>query len=155
GPRRCPVRAVPHVMVTPIHTLLVANRGEIASRVFRTARTMGMRTVAVHSEPDAEAPYVREADLAVAIGGAMAADSYLDQARILAAARLAGADAVHPGYGFLAENASFAEACAEAGLTFVGPSPDAIRRMGLKHLAKRIARDAGVPVLPDAEIDGD
>jgi 3-methylcrotonyl-CoA carboxylase alpha subunit len=136
-------------------TVLVANRGEIARRVFRTAKAMGLRTVAVYSEPDADAPHVHEADVAVALGGSTSAESYLDVAKILDAARKTGADAIHPGYGFLSENAGFAEACAGAGIVFVGPSPDAIRKMGIKHEAKAIAKAAGVPVLPDALLTSD
>jgi propionyl-CoA carboxylase alpha chain len=136
-------------------TVLVANRGEIARRVFRTAKAMGLRTVAVYSEPDADAPHVHEADVAVALGGSTSAESYLDVAKILDAARKTGADAIHPGYGFLSENAGFAEACAEAGIVFIGPSPDAIRKMGIKHEAKAIAKAAGVPVLPDALLTSD
>ncbi|NUP51073.1 MAG: biotin/lipoyl-binding protein [Catenulispora sp.] len=136
-------------------TVLVANRGEIARRVFRTAKAMGLRTVAVYSDPDAGAPHVREADVAVALGGSTSAESYLDVAKILRAARKSGADAVHPGYGFLSENAAFAEACAAAGITFIGPSPDAIRKMGIKHEAKAIAKAAGVPTLPDALLSTD
>jgi propionyl-CoA carboxylase alpha chain len=141
--------------VALILTLLVANRGEIARRVIRTARAMGIRTVAVFSDPDASAPHVSEADVAVALGGATAAESYLDQGKILRAAAQTGADAVHPGYGFLSENAGFARACAEAGLVFVGPSAEAVETMGLKDRAKEVARAAGVPVLPDAPITGD
>jgi 3-methylcrotonyl-CoA carboxylase alpha subunit len=137
-----------------IKTLLVANRGEIARRVTRTARGMGIRTVAVYSDPDARSPHVTDADLAVPLGGATSRQSYLDASKILDAARRARADAVHPGYGFLAENAEFAAACAAAGITFVGPSPECIRRMGRKDEAKAIARGAGVPVLPDAVLDG-
>jgi propionyl-CoA carboxylase alpha chain len=135
-----------------ITTLLVANRGEIARRIFRTASGAGIRTVAVFTDPDAGASHVREADVAVALG---APSSYLDTAKILRAAAETGADAIHPGYGFLSENAAFARACADAGLTFVGPSPEAIETMGLKDRAKDVARAAGVPVLPDAAITGD
>ncbi len=138
-----------------MHTLLIANRGEIARRVIRTARALGIRTVAVYSDPDADAPHVRDADFAVALGGTTSAESYLDAGKVLAAARATGADAVHPGYGFLSENAEFAEACAHAGITFVGPSPDSIRDMGLKDRAKDLARKADVPVLPDARITGE
>jgi acetyl/propionyl-CoA carboxylase alpha subunit len=138
-----------------IKTLLVANRGEIACRVIRTARAMGIRTVAVFSEPDFRTPHVTAADTAIALGGSSAAESYLDQDKILRAAAEAGADAIHPGYGFLSENAGFAQACADAGLTFVGPSPEAVETMGLKDRAKEVARHAGVPVLPDARISGD
>ena len=136
-------------------SVLVANRGEIARRVFRTARAMGLRTVAVYSDADAESPHVREADVAVRLPGNTSAETYLDAAAILDAARRAGADAIHPGYGFLSENAAFAEACAEAGVLFIGPGPDAIRKMGIKHEAKAIARAAGVPVLPDALVSSD
>ncbi|MCD0449235.1 biotin/lipoyl-binding protein [Actinocorallia sp. API 0066] len=135
-----------------VTTLLVANRGEIARRVIRTARAMGLRTVAVFADPDADAPHVREADTAVALGGTMA---YLDQERILQAAATANADAIHPGYGFLSENAAFARACVDAGLVFVGPSPEAVETMGLKDRAKEVAKAAGVPVLPDAPVTGD
>ncbi len=141
--------------MTRISTLLVANRGEIARRIIRTARARGIRTVAVYSEPDARSPHVLDADAAVGIGGAAGAQSYLDGARILDAARRSGADALHPGYGFLAENAEFAEACARSGVVFVGPAPESMREMGLKDRAKEIARKAGVPVLPDARLVGD
>lgn len=138
-----------------ITTLMVANRGEIARRVIRTAAAMGIRTVAVFSDSDARSPHLAEADQAVALGGVTAADSYLNQDKILAAARVTECDAVHPGYGFLAENAGFARACAVAGLTFVGPSPESIETMGLKDRAKDVARAAGVPVLPDARVTSD
>ena len=128
--------------------LLVANRGEIARRVFRTARAMGIATVAVHSDPDTDAPHAHEADEAVRLPGSTAQETYLDVERILAAAAATGADAVHPGYGFLSENAAFARACADAGLVFVGPSPEAIEAMGSKIAAKQLMADAGVPVLP-------
>ena len=131
-----------------IKSLLVANRGEIACHIFRTARRMNVRTVAVYSDADAAARHVREADEAVRVGPAPARESYLDIAALLAAARATGAEAIHPGYGFLAENAEFAEACAAAGLTFVGPPAAAIRAMGSKILAKTHMRAAGVPVLP-------
>jgi len=140
---------------TSISTLLIANRGEIARRVIRTARAMGIRTVAVYSDPDARSPHVTDADFAVPIGGASSAESYLVWEKILDAARRTGANAIHPGYGFLSENAEFAEACAAAGILFVGPSPDSIREMGLKDRAKEWARKADVPVLPDAVITGD
>ena len=140
---------------TSISTLLVANRGEIARRVIRTARVMGIRTVAVYSEPDARSPHVTDADFAVPIGGASSAESYLLGGKILDAARRAGADAIHPGYGFLSENAEFAEACRAAGLAFVGPTAESIREMGLKDRAKQWARKADVPVLPDAVLTGD
>jgi 3-methylcrotonyl-CoA carboxylase alpha subunit len=131
-----------------IKTLLVANRGEIACRIFRTARRMSLRTVAVYSDADAQARHVCAADAAVRLGPAPARESYLDIPALREAARLSGADAIHPGYGFLAENAQFAEACIEAGLTFIGPPPKAIRAMGSKILAKTRMQAAGVPVLP-------
>ena len=131
-----------------IRKLLVANRGEIACRVMRTCRSLGIMTVAVFSDADANARHVREADEAIHIGASAASASYLNIPAILAAARRAGADAIHPGYGFLAENADFAAACDAAGLTFVGPAADVIRRMGSKREAKRLAVEAGVPVVP-------
>ena len=131
-----------------IRTILVANRGEIAVRIMRTAKAMGYRTAAIHSEADADAPHVRAADVAACVGPAEAKASYLDIAAILAAAKRLGADAVHPGYGFLSENAAFAQACLDAGLTFIGPSPDAIAAMGNKAEAKRRMAAAGVPCVP-------
>ncbi|MDA1099437.1 MAG: ATP-grasp domain-containing protein [Proteobacteria bacterium] len=128
--------------------LLIANRGEIACRIMRTAHAMGYRTVAVYSAPDAAAPHVQMADQAVCIGPAPVAESYLNVGAILAAAAQSGADAVHPGYGFLAENADFARACADAGLTFIGPSPQAIDLMGNKRLAKLRMAKAEVPCVP-------
>ncbi|MBM3644650.1 MAG: biotin/lipoyl-binding protein [Alphaproteobacteria bacterium] len=129
-------------------TVLVANRGEIAWRVMRTARAMGYRTVAVHSDADRHAPHVAYADRAVRIGPPPVGESYLDPARIIAAARESGADAIHPGYGFLSENAEFAQACADAGLVFIGPPPAAIAAMGNKAAAKRRMIAAGVPCVP-------
>ncbi|PLX36847.1 MAG: carbamoyl-phosphate synthase subunit L [Hyphomicrobiales bacterium] len=129
-------------------SVLVANRGEIAVRVMRTAKRLGMRTIAVYSDADADAPHVRFADEAVAIGPAPATESYLVKEKILAAAKATGVDCIHPGYGFLSENAEFAEACAAAGIVFVGPPADAIRKMGLKDRAKAIMADADVPVVP-------
>jgi 3-methylcrotonyl-CoA carboxylase alpha subunit len=131
-----------------IASLLVANRGEIARRIIRTARRMGIRTVAVHSDVDAAMPFVREADQAVCIGAAPARESYLRADRLLAAARETGAQAIHPGYGFLSENADFAEAVIAAGLVWVGAPPASIRAMGLKDAAKRLMLEAGVPVTP-------
>ena len=129
-------------------SVLVANRGEIACRVFRTAKRMGIRTIAVYSEADADALHVREADEAVLIGPAAARESYLDGAKVLAAAKATGAEAIHPGYGFLSENADFAEAVAAAGLIWIGPDPKSIRAMGLKDAAKQLMIEAGVPVTP-------
>jgi geranyl-CoA carboxylase alpha subunit len=135
-------------LATPFTKILIANRGEIALRVMRTAHALGWRTVAVYSEADAGAPHVRAADEAVAIGPAPPAQSYLNIAALIAAARASGADAVHPGYGFLAENADFAQACQDAGLVFIGPSPQAIRSMGDKAGAKRLMAAAGVSCIP-------
>jgi acetyl/propionyl-CoA carboxylase alpha subunit len=132
-----------------IRTLLVANRGEVARRVFRTCRELGINTVAVYSPPDAGAPFVAEADAAVPLDGVR---GYLDIAQILAAAEATGADAVHPGWGFLAENAAFARACAAAGLIWVGPPPEAMESMGSKIEARRLMEAAGVPVVPGATL---
>jgi 3-methylcrotonyl-CoA carboxylase alpha subunit len=133
--------------------LLIANRGEIARRIIRTATRMGIETVAVYSDADANAPHVREATQAVHIGASPAAESYLRGDVILKAAHKTGADAVHPGYGFLSENVSFAEGCADAGVTFVGPPPAAIKAMGLKDQAKKLMKLAGVPIVPGYQGD--
>jgi 3-methylcrotonyl-CoA carboxylase alpha subunit len=131
-----------------ISSLLIANRGEIACRIIRTAREMGVRTVAVYSDADAKALHVRMADKAVHIGPSPARESYLVGAKIIEAAKATGAEAIHPGYGFLSENADFAQAVIDAGLIWVGPKPDSIRAMGLKDAAKKLMSDAGVPVTP-------
>ena len=131
-----------------LDSVLVANRGEIARRVIRTARRMGIRAVAVYSDADADLPYVREADQAVRIGPAQPAKSYLDAAALIEAARQTSAQAVHPGYGFLAENADFARQVMAAGLTWVGPDPAAIEQMGDKIRARNLMEQAGVPVSP-------
>ena len=132
-----------------MQTLLVANRGEIARRVFRTCRRLGITTVAVHTALDTDALHVRDADVAVLVG------SYLDADDILAAARSTGADAIHPGYGFLSENSSFARAVVDAGITWVGPTPEVIEQMGRKDAAREIAVVAGVPVVPAYDLDDD
>lgn len=129
-------------------TVLIANRGAIACRIIRTLRRMGIRSVAVFSDADEASRHVAEADTAIRIGPGPAAESYLDAERILAAARETGADAIHPGYGFLSENADFAEACAAAGIVFIGPTPENIRAFGLKHSARALAEAEGVPLAP-------
>ena len=139
----------PHeISTSPITCLLVANRGEIACRIMRTAKAMGIRTLAVHSEIDRQARHVLEADLAINLGGAKPADSYLRSDLVLAAARQSGAQAIHPGYGFLSENAEFARACAAEGLIFIGPPASAIDAMGSKSAAKALMEAAGVPLVP-------
>ena len=135
-------------MASRFRKVLIANRGEIACRIIRTAHANGYRTVAVFSEADADALHVRLSDEAIAIGTAPAAQSYLSIEKIIVAAKQSGAEAIHPGYGFLSENAAFAHACAEAGLIFIGPSPEAIRVMGDKAEAKRRMIAAGVPCVP-------
>jgi propionyl-CoA carboxylase alpha chain len=142
----------PGVAARPIRRLLIANRGEIARRILRTAHAMGLATVAVYADGDADAPYVREADTAIALNGRSSAETYLDIGKILDACRRAGADAVHPGYGFLSENARFAQAVIDAGLTWVGPPPEAIARIGDKLAAKHLVRTVGVPTLEAFEL---
>ena len=137
-----------NLVIRPINTLLIANRGEIAVRVIRTASEMGIRTVAIYSDADTNALHVRSAELAVRVGSADPSQSYLNIAAIVDAAKKSGADAIHPGYGFLSENPEFAEACAAAGIMFVGPDAQAMRSMGLKDAAKALMEQAGVPVVP-------
>ena len=136
------------VRTRPIQTLLVANRGEIAVRVMRTCQARGVRSVAVYSDADRHALHVRTADEAHRVGPAASAESYLVQDRIIEAAKASGADAIHPGYGFLSENAGFAERCEQEGITFVGPTPHAIRLMGDKTEARKLMAEAGVPMAP-------
>src|SRR4051794_40308071 len=131
-----------------IGSLLIANRGEIACRIIRTARRLGIRTIAVYSDADTKALHVRQADEAVHIGPSPARESYLVGEKIIAAAQATGAEAMHPGYGFLSENADFAQAVIDAGLIWVGPKPDSIRAMGLKDAAKKLMDEAGVPTTP-------
>src|SRR5215467_8368112 len=133
---------------TKFFRILIANRGEIARRIMRTARWLGHGVVAVYSDADRDALHVREADQAVCLGDALPARSYLRIEAVIAAAKSSGADAVHPGYGFLAENEVFAQACADAGLVFIGPSPQAIKAMGNKAGAKALMQAAGVPCVP-------
>lgn len=139
---------------TGFGTVLVANRGEIARRIIRTLRTLGIRSVAVYSDADADAPHVREADEAVRIGGAAAAESYLDIDAVIGAARATGAEAIHPGYGFLSESVGLAEACAESGIVFIGPSVEALQIMGDKAKARDHVVRSGVPVVPGFDARG-
>ena len=143
------------VSIEPIRRLLIANRGEIARRIIRTAHEMGIATVAVYADGDVGAPFVVEADAAIALNGKTSAETYLDIGKILEACRRSGADAVHPGYGFLSENATFAKAVVDAGLRWVGPSPAAIGQMGDKLAAKRLIQEAEVPTLPAIELTPD
>src|SRR5262245_155706 len=131
--------------------ILIANRGEIALRVILACKELGIKTVAVHSTADVDALHVKFADEDVCIGPAASRDSYLNISAVLSAAEITGAEAVHPGYGFLSENAHFAEVCREVGLTFIGPSPDVIRKMGDKSVAIRTVRNAGVPTIPGSD----
>src|SRR5215475_8848479 len=145
-------------MYRRFRTLLIANRGEIACRVIRTARALGLRTVAVYSEADAGAMHVAMADSAVLLGPARARDSYLNIEAVINAAKKTGAEAIHPGYGFLSENAEFAEACVKAGIVFVGPTAEMMTAMGSKSGSKALMEKAGVPLVPgyhdEAQDDG-
>ena len=131
--------------------ILIANRGEIACRVARAARALGVKTVAVYSDADVNALHVRACDEAVRLGAAAARESYLDGGKVIAAAKQAGAQAIHPGYGFLSEQADFAQACADSGVIFVGPPPGAMRAIKDKAQARAVMRAAGVPVVPGSE----
>src|SRR5215475_3183814 len=131
--------------------ILIANRGEIALRVICACKDLGIATVAVYSEADRYSLHTRFADEAICIGPAKSARSYLDIPSVISAAEITNADAVHPGYGFLSENADFAEVCETSGLTFIGPPPDVIRRMGLKQVARAAMEESGVPILPDSK----
>ena len=135
-------------------SVLVANRGEIARRIIRTLRDLGIRSIAVYSDADADAPHVREADAAVRIGPAPAAESYLDIDAVIAAARASGAEAIHPGYGFLSESVGLAEACAESGIVFIGPTVEALQIMGDKARAREHVSRSGVPVVPGFDARG-
>src|SRR5215204_4761674 len=131
--------------------ILIANRGEIALRVICACKELGIRTVAVYSEADRNSLHVRFADEAICIGPAKSARSYLDVPSVISAAEITNVDAIHPGYGFLSENAEFAEVCEMSGIRFIGPKPDVIRSMGMKQLAREAMKAAGVPVLPGSE----
>ena len=142
-------------VISPISRLLVANRGEIARRINRTAQAMGISTVAIYADGDVNAPFVLEADTAIALNGKSTGETYLDVAKVLDAAQRSGADAIHPGYGFLSENQAFAQAVIDAGVKWLGPSPEVIGLMGDKLSAKRLMDEAGVPTLPGVEITQD
>ncbi len=144
-----------NVTIKPVTKLLVANRGEIARRIFRTAQDMGISTVAVYADGDANAPFVKEADVGIALNGRTSTQTYLDADKVLAACETTGADAVHPGYGFLSENTAFADAVAKHGITWVGPSSSAIGQMGDKLAAKALMLEADVPTLPAKELGPD
>src|ERR1700757_3587220 len=131
--------------------ILVANRGEIALRVIRACRDLAIQVVAVYSEADRDAPYLNLADDAICIGPATATESYLKIPRIISAAEIADVQAIHPGYGFLSENAHFAEVCRDCNITFIGPPPEAMHRLGNKNEARKLAQKAGVPVVPGSE----
>ena len=134
-----------------INKILIANRGEIAVRIIRACREMGIQTVAVYSEADREALHAKLADEAICIGEAPASESYLSMERIISAAVVSGADAVHPGFGFLSENSKFADLCRQCGITFVGPSPEVMDKLGNKQEARKTMIAAGVPVVPGTE----
>ena len=129
-------------------TVLIANRGEIACRIIATARKLGIHTIAIYSDADANARHVRLADAAYRVGGSPATESYLQIDNVLEVAQKSGAEAIHPGYGFLSENADFAQACVDKGVVFIGPPPDAVRLMGAKDQARILMNRAGVPVVP-------
>src|SRR6195256_1894667 len=131
--------------------ILVANRGEIALRVICACKDLGIRTVAVYSEADRNSLHVRFADEAICIGPAKSARSYLDIPSVISAAEITDVNAIHPGYGFLSENAEFAEVCQASGITFIGPRPEVIRTMGLKQRARRVMQEHGVPILPGSK----
>ena len=133
-------------------SVLIANRGAIACRVERTLRKMGLRSVAVNSDADKGSRHVVESDLAISLGGLRPADSYLRTELILEAALKSGAGAIHPGYGFLSENADFAEACEKSGIVFIGPSPEQMRAFGLKHKARELAKTCNVPLTPGSAL---
>ena len=141
--------------VTPIKKILIANRGEIARRIMRTAHDMGISTVAIFADGDSNAPFDHEADTAISLEGRTTAETYLDVDKVINACKRSGADAVHPGYGFLSENEDFAQAIIDAGIKWIGPSPKVIGLMGDKLSAKSLMQEAGVPTLPAIEIQKD